>query len=50
VITKFIVRTDEGGKRWEISLREDGSFMHRLEGDASWLDGWPPSLAPLKKQ
>jgi hypothetical protein len=48
IITKFIIRTDENGKRWEINLRENGTFMHRLEGDASWLDGWPPLLPPLK--
>ena len=46
--TKFILRTDERGKRWEISLRADGTIVHRLEGDASWLDGWPPSLPSLK--
>ncbi len=46
--TKFILKTDETGKRWEIRLLADGTIMYRLEGDTSWLDGWPSSLPSLE--
>ena len=49
-MTKLILRTDKSGERWQISLRADGTTMHRLEGDASWLDGWPPSMPSSKEQ
>ena len=48
IMTKYILRTDKSGERWEIGLRDDGTTMHRLEGDAPWLDGWPPSMPSSK--
>ena len=44
----FILRTDDRGERWEITVRADSTIVHRREKDESWLDGWPPSLPLLK--
>ena len=47
-MSRFILRTDVNGHRWEIRLREDGTIEHRREGRVPWVNSWPPSLPLLK--
>ena len=46
--TRYLLRTDEKGLRWEIRFLAVGTTEHRLDGGTVWLAGWPPSLPPLK--
>jgi len=48
LITRYLFRTDEKDRRWEIRFLEGGTTEYRLEGGTGWLAGWPPSLPLLK--
>ena len=47
IMSRFLLRTDANGHRWEIRRRPNGTFEHRREGRVHWVEGWP-SLPPLK--